>query len=134
MYRVALVLGVILAGCASASAQVDAATDLGACDSQICELTKTLASLNLENPIADLDRNLGVGNRSFVGISGYSCYAPGTDKAPEPQSERFGTKCLRGTSDVVEGDVHLALIDKATSYARAYNVELLRRIRAGLIS
>jgi hypothetical protein len=104
------------------------------CTSQVCELTETLASLNLANPIADLERNLELGDRRFIAINGYACFAPGAEKAEQPWSPRFGKHCLAGTSDDVEGEAHLALIAKATKYARDYNAELLRRIRAGLVT
>jgi hypothetical protein len=105
-----------------------------ACTSQVCELTDTLASLNLANPIADLERNLVHGDHRFIGINGYACFAPGAEKAEEPFSPKFGRHCLAGTSDAIEDDAHLALIAKATKYARDYNSELLRRIRAGLVT
>jgi len=104
------------------------------CTSQVCELTETLASLNLENPIVDLERNLRLGDRRFIGINGYACFAPGAERAEEPWSPKFGRRCLAGTSDAVEGEAHLALIAKATKYAQGYNAELLRRIRAGLVT
>lgn len=117
---------------AFAGAQVVTSPELGSCESQVCELTETLGSLNPEDPIADLENNLSRGDCRFMGINGYSCSAPGADDAEEPWSPKFGRRCLRGTSDVIEGDAHLALINKATKYARVYNIELLRRIRARL--
>jgi hypothetical protein len=126
---------VVLSLLSAFSAAQDAATNAPVtCTSGVCELTATLSGVDLARPIADLERNLSVGDRRFIGINGYSCFPPGVDKADEPWSPKFGIRCLPGTSDVIEGDAHLALINKATKYAQEYNVELLRRIRAGLVT
>ena len=91
-----------------AHAQEAVSTDSTACTSQICELSEALAPLNLANSLSDLESNLKLGDRRFIGISGYICFAPGAEEVEE-------------------------LIEKATRYARVYNLEPMRRIRAGLI-
>jgi hypothetical protein len=98
-------------------------------------LTATLATLNLANPIKDLDANLKRNDRRFIGVASYACDAPGVRSSDEPltRSGTYGLRCLEGTGDVIESDEHLRLIQKATDYALAYNTELLRRIHAGLI-
>ena len=98
-------------------------------------LTATLATLNLANPIKDLDANLKRNDRRFIGVASYACDAPGVRGSDEPltRSATYGLRCLEGTGDIIESDEHLRLIQKATDYALAYNTELLRRIHAGLI-
>ena len=98
-------------------------------------LTVTLAGLNLANPIADLDANLKKQDKRFIGINGYTCTAPGISDADWEflRSGTYGLNCLPGTGDVIESDNHKALIAKAQTYAKKYNLELLRRIRAGLL-
>jgi hypothetical protein len=96
-------------------------------------LAATLAKLNLENPIKDLNANLKRGDKRFVGLNAYTCDAPGVTGADRQFPNKLGLNCLDGTSDVVGSDEHLALIEKATAYALAYNKELLRRIHGGLI-
>jgi hypothetical protein len=99
-------------------------------------LAATLASLNLKNPVADLDANVAKGDLRFIGINGYSCNAPGVDKDEDDRlvtSARYGLRCLSGTGDVLESDKHKALVDKALEYAREYNKTLLARIHAGAI-
>lgn len=127
-------IAALLFASACAQAQVAPSEDTDTCTSQLCELTGELAKLNLTDPVADLERNLKSGDRRFVSICGYSCVALGADEADEPRSSSFGTRRLRGTSCVVEGDAHSALIDLARNYARSYNGELLRRIRARLVT
>jgi len=99
------------------------------CDSQLCELTKSLAALNLADPMADLERNTRSDDWKFIGICSYSCVAFGVEGAVEPHAANFGMRSLRGTSCIVEGDTHHALLEQARNYARVYNTELLRRIR-----
>lgn len=99
------------------------------CDSQACELTKSLSALNLADPVADLERNTRSGDWKFIGICSYSCAAFGVEGAVEPRAASFGIRSLRGTSCIVEDDTHLALLEQARNYARVYNTELLRRIR-----
>jgi hypothetical protein len=98
-------------------------------------LTATLATLNLANPIKDLDANLKRNDRRFIGVASYACDAPGVRGTDEPltRSATYGLRCLEGTGDIIESDEHLRLIQKATDYALTYNTELLRRIHAGLI-
>jgi hypothetical protein len=98
-------------------------------------LAATLAKLNLENPLKDLNANLKRGDKRFIGIKGYTCDAPGATDADQAivNSPKFGLNCLDGTSDVVGSEEHFRLIQKATDYATSYNKELLRRIHAGLV-
>ena len=103
--------------------------------SPIAVLTATLATMNLSNPIADLEANTAKGDRRFIGINGYTCHAPGVGTKDDKfvTSSLYGIRCLEGTGDVIEGNQHKHLIDKAIEYARTYNGELLRRIHAGLV-
>lgn len=98
------------------------------------QLLSTLNKMNLMNPIADLDANLASGDRRFIGINGYSCSEPGVANGDQDVVDRFHSRCLEGTGDVIEGNLHWALIDAATAYATIYNAELLRRIRAGAVT
>ena len=103
--------------------------------SNVPVLEKTISALNLDNPTKDLEVNLAQNDRRFVGIYGYTCDAPEVteDEWKIIHSGKYGMRCLEGTWDVVEGNVHSALIGKATKYAITYNRELLNRIRAGQI-
>jgi outer membrane lipoprotein LolB len=102
-------------------------------------LKATLATLNLADPVADLEANLAKQDKRFIGINGYTCTAPGIkdedhDEYMLVHSSLYGLKCLAGTSDAIESNEHMALISRAETYARTYNVELRRRIRNGSIS
>jgi hypothetical protein len=99
-------------------------------------LAAILASLNLTNPVADLDANVSKGDLRFIGIDGYACHAPGVDSDADDHlitSAKYRLRCLPGTGDVLESEKHKALIDKALEYARKYNKALLGRIHAGSI-
>ena len=98
-------------------------------------LAATLATLNLKNPKNDLDTNLKRNDRRFMGIYGVACDTPGVSDADQKfvYSPKFGRRCLDGTTDLVENDKHLAMIQEAMKYAAVYNQELLRRIHAGKV-
>jgi hypothetical protein len=129
-HRFYLLSAFVLLGMVAAAASSDGAVGPGT-----KALTATLATLNLGNPIKDLDANLKRSDRRFIGVASYACDAPGVRGSDEPltRSAAYGLRCLEGTGDIIESDEHLRLIRKATDYALAYNTELLRRIHAGLI-
>jgi hypothetical protein len=100
-------------------------------------LANSLRKLNLMNPIADLDGDIQRGDPSFVGINGYTCFAPGIDNFggttdDQKLASSHPTHCMEGTGDVLSGQL-ISLQKIAEDYAFTYNRELLRRIRAGLV-
>lgn len=98
-------------------------------------LEATLKKLSINMPATDLDTNLRAGDKRFIGINGIVCGPPGVPEADAIAVVRkFGIRCLEGTSDAVQGAKRTQLIDHATKYAEAYNVELLRRIHAGSVN
>jgi hypothetical protein len=109
-------------------------SDQGKAGPGTVQLLSTLSKMNLVNPIADLDANLAIGDRRFIGINGYSCSEPGVANGDQEVVNRFHSRCLEGTGDVIEGNLDWALTDAATAYATKYNTELLRRIRAGTVT
>jgi hypothetical protein len=109
-------------------------SDKGRAGPGTVQLLATLSKMNLANPIADLDSNLFSGDRRFIGINSYSCAEPGIGNGDHEVVDRFHTHCLEGTGDVIEGSLHWALTDAATAYALKYNMELLLRIRTGIVS
>ena len=128
-------LGAILLSLSAVAGACGPASDQSAqTPTQATVLARTLASLNLLNPVIDLDANLKRGERRFVGINGYVCTAPGVEEEDAQLLRHYGMKCLEGTSDMIEGDEHESLIRKAEKYAREYNGELKRRIRSGLVT
>jgi hypothetical protein len=100
---------------------------------QTDNLRATLKGLALDSPAADLDRNLRGGDKRFIGINGYTCVAPGVAE-DDVILQTHGVHCLEGTSDALEGSKHRELVREAEGYARAYNAELLHRIRAGAVT
>jgi hypothetical protein len=129
-HRFYLLSAFTLLGLVAAAASSDGAVGPGT-----RTLTATLATLNLANPIKDLDANLKRNDRRFIGVASYACDAPGVVGSDEPltRSAIYGLRCLEGTGDIIESDEYMRLIQKARDYALAYNKELLRRIHAGLI-
>jgi hypothetical protein len=92
------------------------------------QLRVTLQSLNLRHPDQDLEAALKSGDHRFVCVYGITEKAPGVEELDNAALQRQGMRCLEGTSDAVESPAHDELIRQAISYARDYNVELLRRI------
>ena len=86
-------------------------------------LETTLSLLNLEHPEQDMMRNVAHGDYRFMGINGYTCTAPDNKGGyiDHQLIEKYHIWCLEGTSDVIESDKHMKLIDKARAYAMQYN-------------
>src|ERR1700722_9633278 len=122
------------AGYAAKVADCPFAPDKGRIGPATLKLLAIVSKMNLTNPIADLDVDLSRGNRRFIGIVSHGCTEPGIGDGDRDVASRFRTECLEGTGDIVEGNLHRALTDAATSYALKYNTELVRRIRTGKVA
>jgi hypothetical protein len=134
-YSLIYLVAVVVAGCGRApgSSSVGPNAMSRAADHATI-LAATLSTLNLSNPVADLDANLARGDSRFVGLYGINCAPPDLNASFDSVIARFGTRCLPGTSDAIESPKHQALIDSARRYANTYNWELLHRIRDGRVS
>jgi hypothetical protein len=128
-----LPVSVLICACAphktttSATAPMDCAlySDGGKVGPGTVELLATLGKVRLADPVADLDANISLGDKRFIGINSYSCSEPGLAAADVPFLDRFHANCLAGTGDIIERKLHSALVDAAAKYARIYNTELL---------
>ena len=67
-------------------------------------------------------------------VYGVTATAPGLSEGDSQVLQGRGMRCLEGTGDSVENAEHVEMIQKAQAYALEYNVELLRRIREGLVT
>ena len=70
------------------------------------------------------------GNLELLGIAGYSVTVPVGDDADISGclwGVDYQVKPIRGTSDVIEGREHMALIERATKYAARYNAVIAMR-------
>lgn len=92
--------------------------------SNVTVLKSTLETLDLEHPEEDVTRNVAKGEFTFFGINGYSCDIPNDKLDFNPLIQEYGIRCLEGTSDMVEGEEHRRLIERATVYAQSYNSSL----------
>ena len=130
VFPVALICACSVVAMPRATAATDTALSVpAAAMTQAALLAKTLATLNLSSPIADLDVNWDRKDFRFVGINSYTCMAPGIGGADTALPQRYGLHCLFGTSDFLESRTHAALMTEARRYAARYNAELVRRIR-----
>ena len=93
-------------------------------------LKKTLGTLNLDDPIKDVEKSATNNDLRFVGIYGYSCSAPGVKEDYLSLTQKYGLRCLKGTSDNIEDDEHFRLIQTAIKYAEKYNINLLKKLKA----
>ena len=107
---------------------------LGPRRSNIDVLSAALANLNVADPVADLDKNLGAGDHRFLCMFGFSVEFPGVPDQERSVVEPHGQRCVEGTSDVIEGGRYLQLLDQARRYTTTYNAELLRRIKNGTVT
>ena len=89
----------------------------------------TLRMLNLDDPASDVRANVAFGDFRFVGVTDYSCNAPIRGESPLRQAvERYGLRCLDGTTDMIEGEEYVELARVARGYAIAYNQALYEHI------
>jgi len=94
------------------------------------EILRTiLGSLNLESPEKDLNKNIRSGDLRFVCICGYACYTPGVENSDIDLTKKYGTRCLEGTSDMIENKEHGKLMQTAEQYAKRYNTSLLKKLK-----
>lgn len=91
-------------------------------------LKTELASLNLENPEVDLERNYLHGDKRCIGIYGFTLLCPGLEDISYDLIKKYGVRPIEGTSDSIESGEHGRLIGLATKYAKTYNQALVRKI------
>jgi len=84
-------------------------------------LKTTLSSLNIDDPEKDIQINIKNNDLRFICVCGYSCYTPGVEKDDLLLTEKYGVRCLEGTSDVFDSVEHVKLIMNAKGYAEHYN-------------
>jgi hypothetical protein len=99
-------------------------------------LVPTLSSLNLADPISDLNNNIAEGKIYFVGLCEPPGHTPGVGEADEPlvHTPGHGLWCLPGSGDSITDANYAKLIDQARVYSSQYNAELMRRIRSGAVN
>jgi hypothetical protein len=117
-----LVLGMVVAGCATYSEKTNSQI------SAVAIVKTELASLNLQNPESDLEKNFIHGDKRFIGIYGFVLYCPGTQGVSYDFIKQYGIRTIDGTSDALENEEHIALQRAAIKYAERYNQELLRKL------
>ena len=110
-------------------AVISYAQDKKSFKSQTETLKMELKSLNLENPEVDANKNFSNRDFQFICICGYACYTPGVGKDDLALTKKYGSRCIEGTSDVVEGDEHGKLIEAAKTYAEKYNNALQKKLK-----
>jgi outer membrane lipoprotein LolB len=126
-------LAVLITICIALGA-CSAKNDSETAQAQTKRLSLALEKLDLSNPVADLDAALRAGDKRFVCVLGYGATAPGVSTKDEISLQSRGMRCIEGTSDALESDEHERLTGKAIAYARSYNLELMRRIRDGIVT
>ncbi len=94
-------------------------------------LKTTLRMLNVDNPALDVRINVSFGDYRFIGLTDYSCDAPIRGESPLTKMvERYGLRCLDGTTDMSEGPEYEDLVEVARRYAISYNQHLYDHIIA----
>ncbi len=96
---------------------------------KVAILWRTLENLNLDNPTEDVEKHVANNDFKFIGIYGYSCSSPGVEKENLALIQKYGMRCLDGTSDNIESDFHMRLIETAIRYAEKYNHFLLKKLK-----
>ena len=92
-------------------------------------MLKFLAGVTPENPSKDVDAALARGDRRLLGLNGFTCAVPGVSEAANfEENGSTGINCIVGTSDIIIVGEE-AIRARVSSYAAAYNVELLKRLK-----
>jgi len=82
------------------------------------------------DPEKDAHSAISKGNLELLGVAGFSVTVPAGDDRDISgclQGAHYQVRLIRGTSDVIEGDEHMALIERATKYAARYNAVITTR-------
>jgi hypothetical protein len=87
------------------------------------DLQKEAATFNFQDPAADVQKNLSNGDKRFLLVCGYACFAPG--QLPANSISELNSRIIQGTMDAIQGEEHRLLIEKVTKYAEQYNSALL---------
>ena len=116
-------LAVIVVGCGSS---VAASGEIPRAVRADLEFLKALVA---RDPEKDARSAISKGKVEFLGVAGYSVTVPA---GREPDiggclKRADGVKLIRGTSDVIYGDEHMALIQQATAYAARYNALIAQK-------
>jgi hypothetical protein len=104
--------------------------------SKVDILKKELTSLNLDNPEADLDKNLAAGDKRFIGVYGYTYECPGLadEKKCFEAAQAKTLRMIEGTSDNILSKEHGKLIQQAVNYALRYNRALKKKLSGVLLT
>lgn len=103
--------------------------DVGAATVLMREEIKTL---NLANPISDLQSHINAGSYRFVGVNGLvACYPHGVSPYQTDLVEKYGVRCIAGTSDALENEEHATMVKAVIKYASIYNSKLANFLRRG---
>jgi hypothetical protein len=90
------------------------------------EAVSALSWLRDANPARDAERAAQQGDTRLYILAGRSATLPGIPAAAAQNVEtRCGTHILPGSTDMVQGDAHLKLLQQARDYAAAYNRRML---------
>lgn len=114
-YIIVFLLGILLCGCGRYSLSKGQDTKT---------LETTLAQLNVSDPSEDARRNADDGDFRFAACLGE---APGQYFPSVPRNDWDGIWSekdywmIDGTSDAIESDYHMRLIERAVEYAEGYN-------------
>jgi hypothetical protein len=101
----------------------------GAGTTETAILKATISELNLEDPASDARSNFVRGDFRFIGVIDYACHLPGREGIPlEPLAERYGMRCLEGTTDTPESPEHKELQGVVSRYGIIYNATLAQLI------
>jgi hypothetical protein len=112
-----LVLGVLLTGCQETD-QIDPAS----LSPREREAVSTLSWLQDADAVRDVAQARAAGDTRLYELASRSPTLPGiAAEEAETAKASCGTRSLPGSTDMVQGEVHLKLLQQARDYAAAYN-------------
>ena len=101
-----------------------------ACQFRESEEVKVLRWVEKADPIADVKAAISRGDHRLLAVRGLTVSLPGTDRNDLPRYEAaYGVKQIEGTTDGLVNQEHGRLVQRATDYAKAYNLFMIHECK-----
>lgn len=122
------IIPLLFAGIALTGCQEMAQSDPASLTPQEREALSTLEWLQKADPARDVESSAQRGDTQLYILAGRAQTPPGIPaETAEAAMTRCGTKLLPGSTDMVQGSLHLKLLQQARDYAADYNQRMLAK-------
>jgi hypothetical protein len=100
------------------------------CDFHESEEIKVLRWVEKADPIADVKAAISKGDHRLLAVRGLTISLPGLDDGDLSRYEAtYGVKQIEGTTDALVNQKHGQLVQRASDYAKAYNLFMIHECK-----